>query len=328
MALSTFEYSKSWRSAQDFPSYEENEERVRDDMQCLFDEVRDALNRLVGELKAENLPFAPTAEIDASTLQNALELLQAQISGAAIGQLPNASVTTEKLAELAVTGAKLAELAVTSAKLAHGAVTEEKIAAAAVSEAKLADGAVTAGKLADGAVSAAKLAEGLLDGKADLEGGKVRASQLSLERVGVSGSRELQLSDEGKLLSCASDSEISLTVPKNSDVAFPVGTEITVFRAGLGGVTIAAAEGVTICAPGAARAIGARYSAVRLKKWEANTWTLEGDGLAPAGYLDNFSAGLAPAGAIRLTQGVHIFASEAQLPSPGVAGRIFLVAAE
>ena len=192
----------------------------------------------------------------------------------------------------------------------------------------VADGAVTAEKLADGAVGAGKLAEGLLDGKADLQGGKVRASQLSLERVSVTASRELLLSDEGKLLSCASDSAISLTVPKNSDAAFPIGTEITVFRAGLGGVTIAAAEGVTICAPAAARAIGTRYSAVRLKKWDANVWTLEGEGLAPAGYLDNFSAGFAPAGAIRLTQGVHVFASEAQLPSPGVAGRIFLVAAE
>ena len=328
MALSTFEYSKSWRSAQDFPSYEENEERVRDDMQCLFDEVRDALNRLVGELKAENLPFAPTAEIDASTLQNALELLQAQISGAAIGQLPNASVTAEKLAEGAVTGAKISDAAVTGAKLAAGAVTEEKLADGAVSEEKLADGAVTAEKLADGAVGAGKLAEGLLDGKADLQGGKVRASQLSLERVSVTASRELLLSDEGKLLSCASDGAISLTVPKNSDVAFPIGTEIAVFRAGLGSVTIAAAEGVTICAPSAARAIGTRYSALRLKKWDANVWTLEGEGLAPAGYLDNFSAGFAPAGAIRLTQGVHVFASEAQLPSPGVAGRIFLVAAE
>ena len=105
MALSTFEYSKSWRSAQDFPSYEENEERVRDDMQCLIDEVRDELNRLVGELKAENLPFSPTAEIDASTLQNALELLQTQISGAAIGQLPNASVTAEKLVTFSANGA-------------------------------------------------------------------------------------------------------------------------------------------------------------------------------------------------------------------------------
>ncbi len=328
MALSTFQYSKSWRSAQDFPSYEENEERVRDDMQLLFDEARDAINRLVGELKAENLPFTPTAEIDASTLQNAVELLQTQISGAAIGQLPNASVTTEKLAALAVTGAKLAALAVTAEKLAAAAVTEEKLADGAVTGGKLADGAVSAGKLADGAVGAAKLAEGLLDGKADLESGKVKASQLSLARVSVSSSRELQLSDEGKLLSCGSDGEISLTVPKNSDTAFPIGTEITVFRAGSGGVTISAAEGVTLCAPASQRTIGARYSAVRLKKWDANTWTLEGEGLAPAGYLDNFSAGLAPAGPIRLTQGVHIFASEAQLPSPGVAGRIFLVAAD
>ena len=328
MALSTFQYSKSWRSAQDFPSYEENEERVRDDMQLLFDEVRDALNRLVGELKAENLPFTPTAEIDASTLQNAVELLQTQISGAAVGQLPNASVTTAKLAELAVTGAKLAELAVTAGKLADGAVTAGKLADGAVTAGKLADGAVTEEKLADGAVAADKLAEGLLDGKADLDVGKVRASQLSLGRVSIGSSRELGLSDEGKLLSCSSDSAITLTVPKNSDAAFPIGAEITVFRAGVGGVTIAAAAGVTICAPASSRTIGSRYSSVRLKKWEANTWTLEGGGLAPAGYLDNFSAGLAPAGAIRLTQGVHVFASESQLPSPGVAGRIFLVAAD
>ena len=220
---------------------------------------------------------------------------------------------------LAVVGAAAAlAAAVTAEKLAEGAVTEQK----------LAEGAVSTGKLADGAVGAAKLAEGLLDGKADLEGGKVKASQLSLGRVSVGSSRPLQPGDEGKLLSCGSDSAICLTVPKNSDAAFPVGTEITVFRAGSGSVTIAAAEDVTICAPASQRTIGARYSSVRLKKWDTNTWTLEGEGLAPAGYLDNFASGLAPAGAIRLTQGVHIFASEAQLPSPGVAGRIFLVAAE
>ena len=45
MALSTFQYSKSWRDPEDFPTFEENEEQVRDDMQILFDEARDALNR-------------------------------------------------------------------------------------------------------------------------------------------------------------------------------------------------------------------------------------------------------------------------------------------
>lgn len=326
MALSTFSYSKSWRSAADFPSYEDSEERVRDDMQLLFDEVRDALNRLIGELKAENLPFTPTPAIDASTLQNAVELLQSQISAAAAGQLPNGSVLTEKLAELAVTTGKLADLAVTAGKLAAGAVTREKLADSAVSSGKLADGAVTAGKLANGAVTAGKLASGLLDGKADLEGGKLRPSQRSLGRVDAAGSRALALTDEGKLICCTNGSAITLTLPKNSEVPLPVGTELRVYRAGTGAVNFAAASGVTLYCPSALRAIGARYSSVRLKKLDANVWSLEGEGLAPAGYLDNFSAGLAPAGAIRLTEGVHYFASEAQLPSPGVAGRIFLVA--
>lgn len=325
MALSTFEYSKSWRSAEDFPSYEENEERVRDDMQILFDEVRDALNRLVGELKAENLPFTPTPEIDAATLQNAVELLQTQISGAVTGQLPNGSITAEKLAEQAVTGAKLANLAVTAEKLASGAVTGEKLANRAVTGEKLASGAVSADKLADGAVTSEKLDGSLLGSKADLEGGKVKPSQLSISRVTVSASRTLTMADEGKLLSCSNSSAISLTIPKNSEAALPIGTEITVFRAGSGAVSIAGANGVTVYAPGASRTIGTRYSSVRLKKWDANVWTLEGEGLAPEGYLNNFSSGLAPAGAIRLTQGVHYFTSESQLPSPGVAGRIFLV---
>ena len=326
MALSQFAYSKSWRSAEDFPSYEESEERVRDDMQLLFDEARDALNRLVGELRAENLPFAATAEIDAATVQDAIELLQEQIRIAAAGELPNGSVLTEKLAELAVTTAKLANLAVTAAKLADGAVESAKLADGAVSTAKLADEAVTTAKLADGAVTGAKLAAGTLDGKADLESGKLKPSQRSLKRVEVTESRALTLADEGMLLACTNSAAITLTVPKNSDAALPSGTEIVIFRSGAGAVTIAADPDVTIFCASTSRTVGSRYSAVRLKKWHPNIWMLEGEGLAPNGYLNNFAAGLAPTGDLRLTEGVHYFASEAQLPSPGVPGRVLLVA--
>lgn len=326
MALSTFAYSKSWRSAEDFPSYEESEERVRDDMQLLFDEARDALNRLVGELKAANLPFAPTPEIDAGTVQSAIELLQEQIVAAAAGELPNGAVQTAKLAELAVTTAKLAEQAVTTAKLANGAVTAAKLSDGAVQAAKLSDGAVETAKLADGAVTAAKLAAGTLDGKADLEDGKLKPSQRTLKRVEVTESRNIGTEDAGKLLSCSGSGAITLTVPKNSTTSFPLGTEVVIFRAGTGEVQIAAEEGVTLRAATTARSIGARYGIVTLRKWSANVWTLEGEGLAPEGYLDNFSAGLAPGGAILLTQGVHYFASEALLPAPGVPGRLLLVA--
>lgn len=338
MALSTFQYSKSWRSAADFPSYEENETRVRDDMQLLFDEVRDALNRLVSELKAENLAFAPTPAIDASTLQNAVELVQSQISEAAAGELPNGSVGTEKLAERAVTAAKLANYAVNAAKLADGAVatgkladlavTAAKLANYAVNTAKLADGAVLTSKLADGAVTAEKLAAGLMEGKADLDGGKLRPSQLSRVIILADSSRALKLSDDGKILACTNSSAMTLTVPKNSDAALPVGAEIVVYRSGTGSVSIAAAEGVSIFCPSSAYTLSSRFSSVTLKKWNPNLWSIEGEALAPAGYLNNFAEGLAPDGAIRLKSGVHYFASESELPAPGVAGRIFLVAAD
>lgn len=327
MALSQFQYSKSWRSAQDFPSFEDNEETVRDDMQSLFDEARDGLNRLIGEIRAANVPFAATAEIDAANVQNAIELLQAQLDGIALGQLPNGCVTTEKLAERAVTAAKIADGAVTAAKLGSGAVTEAKLGSGAVTAGKIGSGAVTAAKLADGAVTAAKLADGVLSGKADLVSGKVKPSQLSRGKVSVSASRTLALTDEGKALYCSNSSAVTLTIPTNAAVTFPVGTEILVYRKGTGQVRFSAAAGVTLYCPGAT-AINSRYAGVRLKKWDANVWSLEGEGLAPEGYLNNFSEGLAPEGEIILSQGVHYFTSVSQLPAAGVPGRIFLVTAD
>ena len=327
MALSSFQYSKSWRDPEDFPTFEENEEQVRDDMQLLFDEVRDALNRLVGELRAANIPFRPTDGVNASTVQNAIEVVQEQLSETALGQLPDGSVTTEKLAALAVTAAKLGDLAVSTAKLANDAVTAAKLAAGAVTAEKLAAGAVTAEKMAAGAVTAEKLAAGVLDGKADLVGGKVLPSQISRKKTFVSTSRAFDLNDEGRAIYCINSSAITLTIPSNADAAFPTGTEISVFRRGGGKVLFEVSPEVTLLCPGAT-AINSRFSSVRLKKWDANIWSLEGEGLAPAGYQNNFSEGFAPAGAIRLSQGVHIFDSASQLPAPGVAGRIFLVKTE
>lgn len=298
MGFTRFDYSKSWRSADDFPTYEDDETKVRDDIQCLFDEARDAVNRLIGELRAANLPFQSSEAVSASTVQAAIEAVQAQVQALELSAIPSGAVTTEKLADLAVTAAKLADAAVTTAKLA------------------------------DGAVTAAKLAPGLLDGKADLLGGKVRPEQLSMARVTVNSSRTLALTDAGKALYCMNSEPITLTVPDNAAVAMPAGTELTVFRVGTGTVTIAAASGVSLLHPAQTTVINSKYSGVRLKKRDTNVWTMEGDGLAPAGYLANFSAGFAPAGAICLTQGVHYFTSESQLPAAGTAGRIFLVAAD
>lgn len=189
MSLPKLEYTKNWNNPEDFPTYETRETRVRADMQYLYDEIREAFNRLVDEIKAAEIPFLPTEEIDASTVQEAIEDVQEQISTAVTGNIPDRSLTgaklaleavgvdeladgaveTDKLDDEAVTGAKLAALAVATAKLADLAVTTAKLANLAVTTAKLADGAVTSAKLSNsavmnqniynGAVSTAKLAD-------------------------------------------------------------------------------------------------------------------------------------------------------------------------
>ena len=57
MAFTPFDFTKSWRNAADFPTFEPDETKVRDDLQSLFDELKAGLNKLIGELKADNLPF-------------------------------------------------------------------------------------------------------------------------------------------------------------------------------------------------------------------------------------------------------------------------------
>ncbi len=177
-------------------------------------------------------------------------------------------------------------------------------------------------------MTAEKLAAGTLSGKADLVSGKVKPEQLSRERVNLTASRALTVGDAGKALYSTAGTGLTLTLPLNSAAPLPIGTELTVFRAGSGEVRFEPAEGVTLRCPYGSPSIKNRYGSARLKKWDANVWALEGEGLAPPGYPANFSQGFAPIGPIRLTEGVHYFRSESQLPAAGQAGRIYLVAME
>lgn len=130
MALNDYKltYTKTWRSAEDFPTYENREDQVRDDMQLLFDEMRDAFNNFLDHLAAVDLPFTTTAAIAASTVQGAIETVQSQIEEIVIGDLPDDSVTTPKLEDLAVT---LAKLDVKSTENPSGTVTPAALGAAA-----------------------------------------------------------------------------------------------------------------------------------------------------------------------------------------------------
>ncbi len=81
--------------------------------------------------------------------------------------------------------------------------------------------------------------------------------------------------DEGKWIRLTNAAAIALTVPNNSSVAFPVGTQIEGSQDGAGQVTITPAAGVTINgAPGLK--VAAQYGVFGLLKVATNTWLAYG----------------------------------------------------
>jgi hypothetical protein len=91
------------------------------------------------------------------------------------------------------------------------------------------------------------------------------------------GNYTLALADEGKVLRVNSSSNRTITIPKNSAVAFPIDTEIAILRYGTGTVSIAPVDGdVTLQSADGERKIRNRYGSVALKKIGTDEWVLVG----------------------------------------------------
>ena len=83
-------------------------------------------------------------------------------------------------------------------------------------------------------------------------------------------------SERDSLIEVNSASALTVTVPSNSSVAYPVGTSIDILRVGAGAVTVAAGAGVTLnYTPG--NKLRAQWSSATLFKRATDTWVLMGD---------------------------------------------------
>lgn len=87
----------------------------------------------------------------------------------------------------------------------------------------------------------------------------------------------LALTDQVKLVSCSNAAAITLTVPPNSTVAFPTGSQIIVYQAGAGQVTITAGAGVTIRSNGAKLKLTGQYAVATLIKIGTDEWIAAGN---------------------------------------------------
>lgn len=87
----------------------------------------------------------------------------------------------------------------------------------------------------------------------------------------------LSLSDSYKYHRISNASAVTVTVPPNSSVAFPIGTTLTVVQAGAGQVTFAAGAGVTINSADSLLSTRVQFSSATITKVSADEWDLIGD---------------------------------------------------
>ncbi len=85
------------------------------------------------------------------------------------------------------------------------------------------------------------------------------------------------LTDAGKTIEMSSGSATTLTVPLNSSVAFPTGSQILVVRGGTGAVGITGASGVTINSAQSYKNLNYQNSGATILKAGTDSWYLFGD---------------------------------------------------
>jgi hypothetical protein len=99
--------------------------------------------------------------------------------------------------------------------------------------------------------------------------------------VAKTASYTLVLADDGDVIEMNVGSANTVTIPLNSSVAFPVGTQITILQTGTGQTSLAVTSGVTLNATPQATAntakLRAQWSSVTLLKRGTDTWVAMGD---------------------------------------------------
>ena len=107
--------------------------------------------------------------------------------------------------------------------------------------------------------------------------GTARATQGTPYTTYTANTKTLALTDNGYYTRCSNTTLITITIPNNSTVAFPLGSEMIFFQAGSGNVLFANAAGVTLNSKESLINLTGQYSAATLKKISTNTWDLIGD---------------------------------------------------
>jgi hypothetical protein len=197
---------------------------------------------------------------------------------------PDGSVDSDKLVNGSVTAVKVANLSIANADINTSAlISLSKIAShtpgsivihssAGVATATVVSGNVSVAPNGISSISSGVITNALVSGSAAIEQQKFKNIALSIKTSGYT----LRLIDANSIVEMNSTSSAVVTVPPNSEAAFPVGSQVAISRYGTGSVQVAAGAGVTILStPG--NFLRAQYSFATLLKRSTNEWYLLGD---------------------------------------------------
>lgn len=236
--------------------------------------------------------YSPTIDVEYET--GFVTIIVTDVNGTrsyeinlAAATIADRSISHEKLELGTITNDEMGADSVDTPQIVDGSITDDKLEKPKANVEDLA-AVATSGSYADLSDVPTKVSDFSNDagyinqhqditGKADLDSNdKVEADQASSSIVSVTASRTLALTDAGKFLNVNSSSDLTITVPANASVAFPVGTEIEFCRFNTGAVTFAGATGVTLVSLDSVKTISDQYCCVGLKKIDTDTWILSG----------------------------------------------------
>ena len=118
---------------------------------------------------------------------------------------------------------------------------------------------------------------------AGLVGGTASASAALAFNAQTGTTYTFVLADaDNKLVTASNASAITVSIPTNASVAFPIGTQLNIIQIGAGQVTVSAATPgtTTVVSTGATSAspkCRAQYSAMALIKRDTDSWYAVGD---------------------------------------------------
>jgi len=162
------------------------------------------------------------------------------------------------------------------AAISSGVIVNADVnASAAIDKTKIAGTAVTltdSGTITSAMIADSTIVDGDLSSSANIAQGKIADILTNAQAA----SYTLVLADKNKIVEMGVGSANDLTVPPNSSVAFPIGSQIQVLQTGTGKTRILAGAGVTVNAtPGVY--LRAQWSGVTLLKRASDTWVATGD---------------------------------------------------